>query len=208
MMLVILNPFSQVLYLRELMNELTLREFAGVHIRATLLSLGVFALFVVIGDPVLQNVFQVRLGSLQVFGGLINLFIAYRYITVGPGSNLLFRGNIADLAPNISLPYMVGPGTIWLSILMGRTYPWYVAVGLVAGVVVLNMLIVLGAKISFSSLQAQSETLLGKYCSILMRTMALFIGAIGVEMIFNGVEQALFASIEEMGNAPGFAQRG
>jgi small neutral amino acid transporter SnatA (MarC family) len=104
---------------------------------------------------VLKNVFQVRLGSLQVFGGLINLFIAYRYITVGPGSNLLFRGNISDLAPTIS----------WLSILIGRAY--------------------------FTHLNAQSETLLGKYFSILMRTMALFIGAIGVEMIFSGIEQAL-----------------
>lgn len=202
MMLVILNPFSQVLYLRELMNELTFRQFAGVHIRATLLSLGVFALFVLVGDPVLQNVFQVRLGSLQVFGGLINLFIAYRYITVGPGSNLLFRGNIADLAPNISLPYMVGPGTIWLSILMGRTYDWYVAVGLVFGVVAINMIIVMSAKISFTHLQAQSETLLGKYCSILMRTMALFIGAIGVEMIFNGIEEAMQAAVRNLNVLP------
>jgi small neutral amino acid transporter SnatA (MarC family) len=60
---------------------------------------------------------------------------------------------------------MVGSGTIWLSILIGRAY--------------------------FTHLKAQSETLLGKYFSILMRTMALFIGAIGVEMIFSGIEQAL-----------------
>jgi multiple antibiotic resistance protein len=155
------------------------------------LSLGVFALFVLVGDPVLKNVFQVRLGSLQVFGGLINLFIAYRYITVGPGSNLLFRGNISDLAPTISLPYMVGPGTIWLSILIGRAYQWPLAIGLVSGVLAINMLFVLAAMLSFTHLKAQSETLLGKYFSILMRTMALFIGAIGVEMIFSGIEQAL-----------------
>ena len=170
MMLVILDPFSQVLYLRELMNELSFREFAGVHVRATLLSLGVF---VVVGGPVLRNIFQVRLGSLQVLGGLINLFIAYRYIAVGPG-------------------------TIWLSILMGLTYPWYEGVGLVTGVILANMIIVLGAKISFTRLEAQSETMLGKYCSIRMRTMALFMGAIGVEMIFNGIEQALIAPMKSL----------
>ncbi|GMW03677.1 MAG: hypothetical protein AMXMBFR84_48110 [Candidatus Hydrogenedentota bacterium] len=194
MMLVILNPFSQVLYLRELMGTLSFREFASVHLKATLLSLGVFAVFILAGDLLLQRVFQIQLGSLQIFGGMINLYVAYRFITVGPGSNLLFRGNIADLAPQISLPYMVGPGMIWMSILMGRTYPKVFAVLLVCSVLAFNMAFVLAVKAAFQHLKEQSETMLGKYFAILMRTMALFIGAIGVEMILKGIQEGLNTS--------------
>lgn len=191
LMLVILNPFAQILYLKELMNELSLRDFIGVHVRATLLSLGVFALFAAVGEPLLENVFQVRLASLEIFGGLIILFIAYRYVTQGEGSNLLFRGKISDLAPNISLPYMVGPGTLWLAILLGRTYIWPIAVFVVALVLVVNMAVVLTAAFCFDRLKSTSETMLGKYVAILMRTNALFIGAVGVEMIINGIQELL-----------------
>tara|TARA_R110001592_G_scaffold176163_1_gene415654 strand:- start:487 stop:825 length:339 start_codon:yes stop_codon:yes gene_type:complete len=96
----------------------------------------VFTLF---GEPLLDQVFQVRLGSLRVFGGLFNIYVAYRFITVGEGSTVLFRGDISDLAPNITLPYMVGPGMLWVSILMGQLYPAPMASGLILGVLATNM---------------------------------------------------------------------
>lgn len=187
-MLVILNPFAQVLYLSELMRELRPREFTGVHLRASLLSFGVFAIFVLLGDLVLEQVFQVRLASLQIFGGMVMLFIAYRYVAIGSGSNTLFRGNITDLAPNISLPYMVGPGTLWASILIGREHAWFIALAMVAGVLAINFVFVVTARYLFARFEARKETLLGKYFAILMRTNALFIGAIAVEMIVTGLE--------------------
>ena len=188
--MVILNPFAQVLYLTDLIKQLTLREFAAVHIRATLLSLGVFLLFAYTGDFLLETVFQVRLASLQIFGGIIMLVIAYRYVVIGPGSNLLFRGDINDLAPEISLPYMVGPGTIWTSIMIGRECTPYTATGMIAAVLIINTLFVIFVKTVFAQLEAQKETLLGKYFAILMRTNALLIGAISVEMIVLGLRDA------------------
>ncbi len=118
LMLVILNPFAQVLYLKNLIDELSLRDFATVHFKASVLSLGVYIVFVLIGMPLLNDVFQVRLAALEIFGGIIIMGIAYRYITAGSGSNLLFRGDIGELTPEISLPYMVGPGTIWVSLMI------------------------------------------------------------------------------------------
>jgi len=60
LLLVLLNPFSQVLYLMDLMKQLTWREFVIVHIRASWLSFGIFALFAVCGELVMNHVFQVR----------------------------------------------------------------------------------------------------------------------------------------------------
>ena len=80
LMLVMINPFAQVLYLSELMNELSFKDFVRVHWRATLISVAIFLIFAFFGRTLLQHVFQVQLASLQVFGGIIMLFIAFRYI--------------------------------------------------------------------------------------------------------------------------------
>ncbi len=191
LMLVILNPFAQTLYLSELMQRLRPREFMGVHLRATLLSYGVFVIFALFGDFIMSTIFQVRLASLQIFGGLIMLYIAYRYVTQGAGSNLLFRGDISELATQISLPYMVGPGTIWVALLIGREHPAPISLGLIGGVLAVNFVVLVLYHVIFDRLSGASETLLGKYFAILMRTNALFIGGVAVEMIMSGIEQYL-----------------
>lgn len=188
LMLVILNPFAQTLYLSELMQRLRPKEFVGVHFRATMLSYGVFILMAVSGDFLMTTVFQVRLASMQIFGGLIMLYIAYRYVTQGAGSNLLFRGDISELAPQISLPYMVGPGTIWVALLIGREYSVPFAFGIIAAVLAVNFVVLVAYHLATDRLSIVSETMLGKYFAILMRTNALFIGGVAVEMIVSGIE--------------------
>ena len=78
LMLIILNPFAQVLYLRQLIDELPLRVFAPIHLRASFYSFIIFAIFALCGKPILYDLFQIRLGSLRVFGGMINLYVSYR----------------------------------------------------------------------------------------------------------------------------------
>lgn len=190
--LVILNPFAQILYLSELMNSLTSADFIRVHLRASLLSLGVFVLFALVGENVImKHLFQVRLASLQIFGGIIMLFLSYRYIIVGPGSNILFRGNISDMAPQISLPYMVGPGTIWVSILIGRKYSVAYALAIITLVLMTNFLVLITYQFLQLRLNQKKEGVLRTYFAILMRTNALFIGAIAVEMLITGLENVL-----------------
>ncbi|MBI39827.1 MAG: hypothetical protein CMF59_09520 [Leptospiraceae bacterium] len=188
LMLVIINPFAQVLYLAELMNELSFKDFFRVHMRATFISLVIFLVFTFFGRGLLQHVFQVQLASLQVFGGIIMLFIAFRYISQGPGSNLLFRGDISEMAPQISLPYMVGPGTIWVAILLGELYSPLISTGIIAGVLAVNFLFVVLVCLIFERVSGMRETRLGKYFAILMRTNALFIGAIAMEMVVTGLK--------------------
>lgn len=191
LMLIILNPFAQVLYLRQLIDDLPFRVFAPIHLRASLYSFIIFAIFALCGEPILYDLFQIRLGSLRVFGGMINLYVAYRYIAVGEGSTLLFRGNVADLAPNITLPYMVGPGMLWASILMGETYGVPIASGMIAGVLAVNIAFVFAAHALFRRSDDNRETAFTKYFAVLMRMMALFVGAVGVEMVVGGMQELL-----------------
>lgn len=189
-MLIMVNPFSQVLYVWELMREMSFKEFVSVYWRATALSLGVFVLFALLGEWLFESVFQVRLEAFRIFGGLLILAVAYRYFTAGAGSNMLFRGKAEDLAPDISLPFMVGPGTLWVSILIGKSLPVLLGLGIIAAVIVGNFLFVIFIQRLVSDLEGYRETMVGKYFSVLMRTNALFVGAIAVEMIITGIEGA------------------
>lgn len=189
--IVIINPFSQVLYLSELMNDLKFRDFLGVHFKATMLSLSVFLLFCFGGDFIINKWFQVRLGSLQAFGGLINIYVAFRYIAVGQGGNVMFKGNISDLAPQISLPYMVGPAGVWLSILIGKEYNTLIGTSIITAGLLVNFLFVMASYQLFSNSRNYRETMVGKYFGILMRSNALFLGAVGMQMIIDGVMAAV-----------------
>jgi len=191
LMLIILNPFSQVLYLRELFDRMTLRQFFQVHLWASGYSFAIFFTFAVCGEPILTDLFQIRLGSLRVFGGLINLYVAYRYVTAGEGSTQLFEGEVTDLAPKIALPYMVGPGMLWVSILIGEVHGIPLGTGIIVGVLAVNMFFVLFAYGIFTHAAADRGTAFTKLFAMLMRIMALFVGAVGVEMIVGGLQELL-----------------
>lgn len=190
-MLIILNPFSQVLYLRELFDKMKLRAFFSVHLWATAYSLTIFVLFAIVGKPILTDLFQIRLGSLRVFGGMINLYVAYRYITAGEGSTQLFQGELSDLAPRIALPYMVGPAMLWVSILIGEVHGPIAGTGIIAGVLAINMVFVMAAYGLFRRAEEDRETAFTKFFAMFMRIMALFVGAVGVEMVVGGLQELL-----------------
>ena len=137
--LVMLNPFSQVLYVRDLMKEMCRRELFVLYWWASLLSFGVFVIFALTGDLLFVRVFQVRLDSFRIFGGLIILMMAFRYFSEGAGGNLMFRSGPEDLASIISLSFMVGLGTIWVSILIGNSLPAVIGIAGIAVILLVNL---------------------------------------------------------------------
>ncbi len=192
LLLVMLNPFAQVLYLFELMDKLKPGEFFKMHLKATLISFIIFVIFALIGEKyIMKEIFQVRLASLQIFGGIIILFIAFKYIIEGSGSNVLFRGDITDLAPNIALPYMIGPGTVWVSILIGRKFSFHFTVGIIFTVLFINFIFLMVYHQIHFRISNRKEQVVGKYFAILMRINALFIGAIAIEMMISGIESVI-----------------
>jgi small neutral amino acid transporter SnatA (MarC family) len=190
-LLVLLNPFSQALYLFSLLKRLPPRKFAKIHLKASLLAFGVFGFFAVSGKLVFHDILQIRYASLQIFGGLIMLNLAYRYFAVGPGSNLLFQKHPENLPSQIALPYIIGAGTLWQSVIIGRVFRFWTALGIIAGVLAVNWAFLLAVQWAIRALAAYKKTIVGEYFGLLMRTNALFIGAIGVDMLISGIQGSL-----------------
>ena len=86
---------------------------------------------------------------------------------------------------------MVGPGMLWASILMGETYGVPIASTMIAGVLAVNIAFVFGAHALFRRSDDNRETAFTKYFAMLMRMMALFVGAVGVEMVVGGIQDLL-----------------
>lgn len=184
-LLAVLNPFVQVLYLWTLIEKMPVRRFVGVYARASVLTLGVFVTMAIVGGPLLQYIFQVHLDSLRIFGGLIMVIIGLRRVTEKVETDTDLVDN-SDLPGVIALPYLIGPGTIWISILIGqRSAPWVMSAGIVA-VMLINFLLVASFTVFIDHARTRRHRMLMQFVVLLMRTNALFIGAIGVDMIARG----------------------
>ena len=179
---VVLNPFSQALFRCELMRSIARQEFSAIYGRASFLSWGVYALFASTGEVLFIEVFQLRIDAFRIFGGLMVFIISVRYFRSSSGSAQFFSSKTNQIATSISIPFMIGPVTTWISILIGRALPTLLDVLSIAVVCVAQMLV--------KKFDDSRESLLGPCFTILMRANALFIGSIGIEMILTGLEGA------------------
>lgn len=188
LMLVLFNPLLMSAYLHDVMNQLSGREFMRVVGRAFVISGIVFMLFAAVGDNLFSRVLQVRFSAFLIFGGVVFLLIAVRYIVTGAEMIGKLRGEKEHLAGAIAMPFMIGPGTISASVLMGTRLPLWGA-GVAIGIALLvSCLLLVIMKWLFDVMQQQNERLVERYAEIIGRASALLIGTIAIEMIFKGVD--------------------
>ena len=186
--LVMLNPFALFLYLKPLMKDLSDKEFFSVFLRASLISFCIYLTFVLFGNFIFARIFGISFESFRIFGGIILFSLAYMFIVRGKKAFIQTKGDLNDMASEIALPFMVGAGTISLSILLGEQLP--MPYGLVALVIImiLNFFIVLGLKEMRSRITMHKfRVAFDKNMEILLRINGFFVGAIGIDMIATGI---------------------
>ncbi len=185
LLLVLLNPFALSAYLIDLIRKLDLATFSRVMVRAALISGTVFALFALSGTAFFERVLQVRFAAFQIFGGILFLVIAVRFVISGGSALETLRGPPEHLAGAIAMPFMIGPGTVGGSIVIGSR-SGALGVLAIAGALVLTVLGVVLAKVIHDHVQARNEKLVAGYLDIVGRVTALVIGTLAVEMLLEG----------------------
>ena len=83
LLFMLLNPFLLSIYLLDLIEQLDRTTFRRALVRGMLISFVVFAVFAVAGDAIFSRVLQVRFAAFLMFGGLVFLVIAIRFVLVG-----------------------------------------------------------------------------------------------------------------------------
>ncbi len=189
-LIVMLNPFALFLYLEPVRKDLSHKQFVSVIFKATLISLMVCYLFFFSGEYLFKNVFNIDFESFRIFGGIIIFSYAYFFIVKGQRALIMMKEDLDDLASEIALPFMVGAGTISLSILTSYRHPRPIGVLVLLISFAVNFTTIFLLKTLRDSLEGKKlKTAYDKNMEILLRLNGFFIGAIGINMILTGIKK-------------------
>jgi len=183
----LLNPFLLSIYLIDLITDLKPGVFMRVLVRGTLISAVVFSLFAWGGDAIFSQYLRVRFASFQVFGGVIFLLIGIRFVFSGADALRSIRGQPEHLAGSIAMPFMIGPGTVSASVVIGARLPVLEAFAVIALTLALTVGMVLALKFVHDYVKEYNKALVDRYIEVVGRLSALLIGTFALEMLFEGI---------------------
>jgi multiple antibiotic resistance protein len=183
----LLNPFLLSIYLIDLIADLNIRVFVRVLAHGALISAFVFLMFAWGGDAIFSQYLQVRFASFQVFGGVVFLLIGIRFVFSGADAIRAMRGNAEHVAGSIAMPFMIGPGTVSASVVIGARLPVLDAAAVIFGTLALTVVLVSVIKLVYEYAKDRNARIIDRYIEVVGRLSALLIGTIAVEMIFEGL---------------------
>ncbi|MBN1118044.1 MAG: MarC family protein [Bacteroidales bacterium] len=187
--IVMLNPFALFLYLEPIRKDLNHKDFMMVILKATIISLTVCIIFFFSGDVIFNSIFQINFDSFRIFGGIIIFSYAYFYIVKGQKALILIKEDLNDLASEIALPFMVGAGSISLSILLSQKQNYTTGTLMLVVIFVINFIILFVLKKLRDSIEKRKfRTAFDKNMEVLLRLNGFFIGAIGIDMVVTGIK--------------------
>lgn len=185
--LALLNPFMMSVYLIDLIIDLPRALFVRVLLRGALISGVVFAVFAWSGDAIFSDVLQVRFASFQVFGGIVFLLIGARLVLTGADAMRAMRGQPEHIAGSIAMPFIIGPGTVSASVVVGARLPVLHAIAVIAVALAITVVLVTAIKVAHDFLKERNARLFDRYVEVVGRVSALLIGTFAVDMIFEGL---------------------
>jgi multiple antibiotic resistance protein len=188
LLLVILNPFALAVYLIDLFRSLRLGEVFAVLARAVAIGGVVFSIFAWSGQKVFTDVLQIRFAAFQVFGGIVFLVMALRFMLTGSQTLVALRGSPGHVAGAIAMPFLIGPGTVSAATLAGMKLPLGSALAAIALALTIVVLVLCALKILFDWVSSRNASLVERYVEVASRVNAMVVGSIAVEMTFDGLE--------------------
>ncbi len=186
--LVMLNPFALFLYLKPVMKDLSDGDFRAVFLKASIISFCVFLVFLIFGDLIFQQIFRINFESFRIFGGIVLFSFAYIFIVQGKKAFIQIKGDLHDLASEIALPFMVGAGTISLTIVMSEQLELWQGILALALIMFINFIIIMGLKQIRHRMSSKNiQSAFDKNMELLLRINGFFLGAIGIDMVVTGI---------------------
>ncbi len=186
--LTLLNPFALFIYVLPLKQNLGLGPFINIMARASLISYAIFVFFSFIGYSLFTDVLRINFESFRIFGGLVMIGFALSFILQGKESMITIRGELSRIAAQVALPFMVGAGTITISILMGEALTKTGAIFGIAVVMLINFLVVISLAVFRYRMRQRFRTVFDKNLEILLRVNGFFVGAFGVDFVVTGIQ--------------------
>lgn len=190
---IMLNPFALFLYLLPLKKEIGFQHFLYVVAKASFISYVIYAVFAISGEKLFETL-RINFDSFRIFGGIVVSSFALTFIIQGRQSMITTRGELNKIAAEIALPFIVGAGTITLSILIGRAYGPLISVLGIALVLFFNFLTIATLALIRQRLKPKMKIVFDKNAEILLRINGFLVGAFGVDLIVTGIQNLIIAA--------------
>ncbi|MBF7687348.1 MarC family protein [Acinetobacter rathckeae] len=187
----LMNPFLMSIYMAGMIRNTDAKIFNKALIQGSLISYVVFVFFAWGGETIFTEYLNVRFESFQIFGGIIFLVIGYRYVFQGADTIGDTRGATENLAGTVAMPFMIGPGTISASVVMGMEIKTIGAILVLALTLFLTSTILMLMKYMHDNLRYKHAKFVDYYFDIVGRLSALLIGTIAIDMIVTGVTRLI-----------------
>jgi len=175
---IIVDPFGNIPVFIGLTEKLEGQQRRRVFRSATLMGFALLVIFAFTGQGLL-TFFGISLYSFQIAGGILLLIIAIKLLIEGEWWNPVgFQASLS--AVPLAVPLLVGPGAITATILNLQEFGIVITLVAVVAVFLVVWLVL--------RLVEPVYRFLGKSGSqIIARIMSLFIAAIAVQYIINGI---------------------
>ncbi len=184
----IVNPVGSIPIFLQLTAGMTKEERGRAFRTGVLVSVVILFAFILAGEGILTDFFQIELHDLKAAGGLLLLIIAIDHLVFGSLVRGVLKGEEQDArhvgAVPIACPILAGPGAM-MTVLVTSSDPDR---GLL--VAACSVVVVLGITWLIFRFIDVLYRLLGKtICAVLSKVLCLFIAAVGVRMMMEGLSQ-------------------
>jgi small neutral amino acid transporter SnatA (MarC family) len=188
LLLVVLNPFALAVYLLDLFRHNSFSQVLLILARAAAIGGIVFGVFAWSGEAVFSEVLQIRFAAFQVFGGILFLVLALRFMLTGSQTLVALRGPPSQVAGAIAMPFLIGPGTVSAATMAGMRLPVLIALLSVACALGAVVVVLAVFKACFDYVSTRNAGIVERYVDVASRVSAMMVGSIAVEMTFDGLE--------------------
>lgn len=181
--LALVNPFQKLIVVVSLQEQYRADELRKIVNRSNRTALGVLIIFLLIGETILNYVFNLQIYAFQATCGLVLLYNGFMGLQRGEFLTLNGKSKPEDIITvPIAIPMIAGPATITAAVSMPSMYGKLItAIAIVLAITINRVIMRYASPIS---------KLLNRYNILmpLVRITGLIVAAIGTQMIFNGIK--------------------
>lgn len=180
----IVNPIGSIPLFLQLTSGMRPEERRRAFRTGIFSASAILFVFILAGEKILTEFFQIQLNDLMAAGGLLLLIIAVDHLVFGALVRGVLTGEQQDAdhigAVPIACPILAGPGAMMTVLLTFSEHGLFVAVVSVLAVVGISWLIL-------HFIDAIYRVLGKTVCTVLSKIRCLFIAAIGMRLLMQGL---------------------
>lgn len=178
----LVNPLQKLFVVMSLHNNYEKADLRKIINRSNRTALEVLIIFMLVGETVLGDVFNLEIYAFQVTCGLVLLYNGFMGLQKGAFLTLDGGTKIEDIiVVPIAVPMIAGPATITAAVSMPSMYGMPTALIAITFAIGINWVIMRNA--------APIASFMNRYNILmpLIRIMGLIVAAVGTQMVFNGI---------------------